>query len=157
MIMTSNNAAEIFNLELQNYRRYSYLIQVCEEKIEKYENDAMNLKSPKTDRVGENTCTIEFDLLEILRLLDIEKTKAETYSEMQKWILDVINGMDNKTLRPDIVRIFLKGEDRRKVAGDRGVQYNLMNIQIRKAIAKAVKTNDIARYNKIRRQIDSFN
>lgn len=157
MLMTRDNAAEILTKELSNYKRYSRLIRNCEENIKKYENDAMNIRSPRTDRVGENTSALEFDLLKVLNQLDLEKRKIEAYSEMQSWILEVVNNIDNKSLRPDIIRVFLRGEERKVVAAERGIRYKLLNDQIKRALSKSLKPKQVDRYNQIRKKIASVN
>ena len=156
MLMKKENASELLIQEMKNYRQYSQLIKCCEEKIEKYENDAMNVRSPRMDKIGGTTGTMEFNLLKILNQLDIEQAKIEAYSEMQRWILDVINHIENRSLRPDIIRVFIKGEDRRKIAKDRGIIYQLLNKQLHIAVASAVSDKQIEQYNKIRKKMESL-
>ena len=156
MIMTRENSGVIAKEEIMRYRVYSIKIIKCEEMIDKYENDAMNIKSPRTDRIGENTSVFQFDLLGILNLIETEKIKIEAFSEMQSWILEVVNGMANKSLRPDIIRLYLRGEPRKKVAFDRGVSYNHLSDQIQNEFNKGLSDELITEYNRIKRKANQF-
>ena len=75
---------------------------------------------------------------------------------MQAWILEVINGIANKSLRPDIVRIFLRGERRKIVADDRGIREDLLRKQLLRELKKAVTPRQIRKYNEIKRKMEEI-
>lgn len=154
MLMTKENSSEILRKELKNYRTYAILKRRSEERIKELKNDSKNVRSPRTDRVGDNTSTYEFDLLHYVNLIDKEKEKEKAYSEMQAWIIEAISGIENRSLLPDIVRIFFRGENREKVAEEREVREDLLNRQLLKEFKKAVTPEQIKKYNDIKRKIE---
>ena len=154
MLMTKENSSEILRKELKNYRTYAILKRKSEERIKELKNDSKNVRSPRTDRVGDNTSTYEFDLLHYVNLIDEEKKKSEAYSEMQAWIIEVINGIESRSLMPDIVRIFFRGERRKTVAKEREVREDVLNTQLLKEFKKAVTPEQIEKYNEIRRKLE---
>ena len=156
MFMTRENCSEILRKELQNYRRYAMLIRECEDRLAELENESNNLRSPRMDRIGDNTGTMEFDLLRYVQLMDREKEKIETYTRMQEWILGVVNEIENKSLKPDLIRIFFRGERRKVVASDRGIREDLLNKQILNEFQKAVTDEQINEYNEIKEKLSAI-
>lgn len=73
---------------------------------------------------------------------------------MQAWIIEAISGIENRSLLPDIVRIFFRGENREKVAEEREVREDLLNRQLLKEFKKAVTPEQIKKYNDIKRKIE---
>lgn len=157
MFMTRENCSEILRKELQNYRRYAMLIRDSEDRLAELENESNNLRSPRMDRIGDNTGTMEFDLLRYVQLMDTERETIDAYTRMQEWVLGVVNGIENKSLKPDLIRIFFRGERRKVVARDRGIREDLLNKQILNEFQKAVTDEQIKQYNEISEKLSEIN